>query len=90
MSASRPVVLLLLASALALTGCSSIDAGTITAKENEPERRYVCTVKPLIFCTDDEDWRFDITEGDDNGWVYVDESTFAEYEIGDYYPKGTR
>lgn len=31
-------------------------------------------------------WRLDIEEGDQEGWVYVDEMTFSRYEIGSHYP----
>lgn len=74
----------------ALVGCSSISAGTITGKEHEPRRTYFCSVKPLIFCTDDEDWRFNIADGEKDGYVYVSPETFDRYNVGDYFEENAR
>ena len=30
-------------------------------------------------------YKFDLAQGDDTGWVWVDEGTFVEYGVGDYY-----
>lgn len=84
----------LVVAGLVLTGCSSISAGTITNKVYEPGHYYstmVCTpVGKVTVCNpinqyDDEDWRFDIREGDKDGFVYVTEDTFNQYEVGDYF-----
>lgn len=80
--------------AVILAGCSAISSGTITGKEAEPGHYYTtqtCTpVGKVTVCTphtyyDDPDWRFDITEGKDSGWVYVTEETYGAYEVGDYW-----
>lgn len=81
------------ASAAVLVGCSSIDSGTITAKVEEPGH-YITTmscsgtkVRTCVPITtyDTPDWRFDIREGEDTGWVYVTPETFDNYAVGDYY-----
>ena len=77
--------------AVALTGCSSISSGTITDKQYEKARTYTtlqycgkaCFI-PIVH-HDDPDWRFDISDGDDEGYVYVSNKTYDEYEVGDYY-----
>lgn len=81
----RGAAVAIVAAALLLVGCSSIDRGTITEKVHEPQRTYLCSAKPIIFCNDDEDWRFDIRNEDETGWVYVTEETFNEYDEGDFY-----
>lgn len=82
---------------LILAGCSSISAGTITNKVAEPgmytttqscagyNKDGACSVWVPITSYDDPDWRFDIQEGDDRGWVYVSQDTFDRYEVGDYF-----
>lgn len=30
-------------------------------------------------------FRFDLSDNEDTGWVYVTEETFNAYEVGDYY-----
>lgn len=80
--------------ALALAGCSSISSGTITDKVHEPAHyntSQVCHMAgKVMICTpvktyDDEDWRFDLREGDKEGWVYVTQETFDSYDIGNYW-----
>lgn len=90
---------------LLLTGCSSIDSGTITNKAHEEARSYYTTqchhVGKVTTCYpqyhyDDEDWRFDLREEVDpsdhkepaTGWVYVSQSTFDAYDVGDYFEGG--
>jgi len=81
----------------ALAACSPISSGTITAKVIEPEStivtqhcaaynaRGICTVWVPQYIHDDEDYRFDIREGDESGYVYVDRTTFDQYDEGDFY-----
>lgn len=84
----------LVALALLLTACSSIDRGTITAKVIEPAHTTISSscvpVGKVMVCTphtiyDDEDFRFDIQLEDETGFVYVDENTFNQYDEGDFY-----
>ncbi|AWN03592.1 hypothetical protein SEA_MASHLEY_79 [Microbacterium phage Mashley] len=84
----------LAALALALTGCSAINSGTITAKVIEPAHTTISTtcvpVGKVIVCTpntiyDDEDYRFDLRNEDETGYVYVDRTTFDQYDEGDFY-----
>lgn len=90
----KKTLTVLLASILFLTGCSQISSGTITKKEHEPGNYYITTICNLVgkvtVCTpitqyDNEDWRFDIHEGDKDGFVYVTPETFDSYEVGDYF-----
>lgn len=84
----------LAALALLLTGCSSsISSGTITAKVHEPGHYYssqVCNlIGKVMVCTpitsyDDEDWRFDIVDGEKTGYIYVTKESFDKFEVGDY------
>lgn len=81
----------------ALVGCSAIDSGTITGKAYEPASSWTqmtcagynsngtCFSYVPITYNDPEHWRFDIKKDDDTGWVYVSETTYNEYEIGDYF-----
>lgn len=80
--------------ALALVGCSPIDSGTITNKTFEPEHSVhttQCTlVGKITVCTPvtrhyDDAWKFDLRKGDETGWVYVTESEYESYDIGDEY-----
>lgn len=93
----RLAAVALLVGALLLTACSSISSGTITNKVAEPgmytttqscagyNKDGACSVWVPITSYDDPDWRFDIREGDDSGWVYVSQDTFDRYEVGDYF-----
>lgn len=93
----RLAALVLVASALLLSACSSINAGTITRKDAIPgqytttqscisyNKDGVCSQWVPITSYDPPRWIFYITEGEDNGWVYVAEETYSTYEIGDYY-----
>lgn len=81
---------------LALAACSPIDRGTITEKVVEPEstiitqqcvayRDGVCTTWIPQVIHDDEDYRFDLRNEDETGYVYVDRDTFDQYDEGDFY-----
>lgn len=88
----RPALLALagLLSVTLLAACSPIQAGQITEKVIEAERRYTtCTmVGKIPVCTwhtDDQDWRFDLRDNEDKeGWVYVTPETFDSYSVGDW------
>jgi hypothetical protein len=83
--------------ALLLVGCSAIDRGTITAKVIEPattivqqvcagyNAKGVCSVWVPQVIHDDEDYRFDIRNEDETGFVYVSREAFDEYEVGDFF-----
>ena len=80
-----------------LTGCSTIQSGTIEKKVVHPAYTWVqyicggynskgiCTVQVPIFHSEPETYSFDIREGEETGFVYVGYSVFVEYEVGDYY-----
>lgn len=89
--------------AFIIAGCSAISAGTITAKHHTDGYYYttlqcagynskgLCTTYVPISHYQQPTWRFDITEGKDDGWVYVDEGTWNNYSVGNYYdPRGKR
>ena len=78
-----------------------LDHGTITEREYQSATTFVsviplCTTTggkyPTTTCTpipyvmyDDEDWVFHLRDGERTGEVYVDESTYADYAVGDYF-----
>lgn len=84
-----------------LASCSSIDRGTITNKDHREGYYYTtytqqCTAYDKNgICTSyipiphqnyqQPTWRFDIRLEDENGWVYVSEDTYNNYEVGDFY-----
>jgi len=84
---------------LALTGCSSISEGTITEKNHQNGYYYpvtycafysskgLCSGYMTRYDYMPESWWFDITQDTKDGWVYVGELTYEEYEVGDYYDK---
>lgn len=82
---------------LVLTACSSIDSGTVTDKHHRDGYYYtqmicasynaqgLCTVHVPIQHYQPPTWRLDLREGEEEGWVYVSEGTYAATEIGDRY-----
>lgn len=82
---------------LALAGCSPISSGYITDKHHTEGYYYpvsycvvynskgICTVWGTRQQWQPPTWKFDIQQGDDEGWVYVSEETYGLYEIGDYW-----
>ena len=99
----------LLLAVLAVAACSPIDSGTITEKNHRPaytwtetvydcysrDKNGVCTLQiPRTVVHNEPDrYSFSLTNGEKDGWVYVDLATYIDYEVGDYYPredKGTR
>ena len=78
-------ILPVLALILVLTGCTPPpQSGFIIAKDYDESRLYQCSVKPLIFCTDDEDWDLLIRNGEHEGWVGVTPDTYEAYNVGDF------
>ena len=84
-------------SLLVLTGCSAIGSGVITKKEFTPAHSipvvYCGFYNPKGICSvwltrQDyiaDSWRFDIEDDKQEGFVYVKESTFNDYNVGDYF-----
>lgn len=79
---------------LALAGCSTLSSGIITNKAYSPGYWYTTTTCQLVgkntVCTPHQAYwppshRFDLRDGDKEGFIYVDEFTYHEYEVGDYY-----
>ncbi|MFE6967212.1 hypothetical protein ACFVAJ_19165 [Agromyces sp. NPDC057679] len=91
---------LIAAAAIALTACSTIDAGEITAKKFEPEHTYttyscvqydkngICKIQMPQQNHVEDRYRFNLEDGDQTGWVYVPQSTYDEYQVGDWYGAG--
>lgn len=85
------------ASALLLTACSAISSGTITEKTYHEAYSYItmqctayntngtCMVTVPITQYVDESFSFSIIDGKDTGWVYVTETEYHAYEVGDWY-----
>lgn len=82
---------------LALVGCSPISAGTVTRKKFTPSHvisTVICipsgkvTICHPQFIPVPDEWTLSIREGDQSGWVDVDEATFDRYEVGDYFAAG--
>lgn len=84
--------------ALLLVGCSSISSGYITAKKYSPPSSYitqqcsyynskgVCTIWVPVTHHVDETFKFDLrNDNKDTGWIYVTESEYEKYQVGDYY-----
>lgn len=97
MALRKVIAVSLIALVILLSACSSIERGTITSKVAEPgmymtqqscagyNKQGVCTVWVPITTYDDPDWRFDIRNENQTGWVYVTEETFNQYEVGDFF-----
>lgn len=92
--------------AFALAACSAIDAGTITKKNFRPaytwietvydcyqrDKNGLCTMQipRTVYHHEPDRYSFDITAGEQSGWVVVDPATYADYEVGEYYPREDR
>lgn len=74
-----------------LTGC--VKKGVVVDKDYDPAyTTYMVqtigkstTMQPIFH---GESWRLKLEDGDETGWVSVDETTYHEYEVGDYYGGG--
>lgn len=83
--------------ALILTGCSSINSGTITGKGHSDATQIpvsyclgynskgICTGYGLRYDYYPERWWFDLKQDDEKGYVNVYEDTWNSYEVGDYF-----
>lgn len=76
------------AAALMLAGC--VKEGVVV------DKRYTPSYTTLETVTDGkrtsyqsvyhgDTWSLKLEDGDETGWVRVDETTYHEYEVGDYY-----
>lgn len=94
----KKLIALLIIALFVLTGCvSAISKGTITSKENRPayysttmvcsgyNSKGGCTVWVPIQNYHAPTWWFNLAEGEETGWVYVTETTYGQYEPGDYF-----
>lgn len=94
----RAKLAVIVATILLLVGCSSISSGYITAKKYHEAYDYPvsycamydskmnCKLWAQRWEHVREKWSFDIrNDNRDTGFVYVSESEYNEYQIGDYY-----
>ena len=89
----------LIGPALAVTGCSAIEAGEVTAKELEPlhtwvqnsctsyDSKGICRSWVPIVHTEPDRWRLDLSQGAQTGWVHVTEEQFEVCGVGESYPE---
>ncbi|WP_434315879.1 hypothetical protein [Leifsonia sp. P73] len=81
---------------ISLTGCSAISSGTITRKEYRPAYetsvltcgaygKYGCTLWIPIPEHEPASYRLDIRNGDKSGWVDVDQTTYDQEKVGDWW-----
>lgn len=89
-------ILILCSILVLLTGCTSLDAGTVIDKSYSPAHTEVwyshCNgyiIPHTVYYNDSYQLRL---EGEQNGetvrdWVSVSEETYDTYAIGDQYPK---
>ncbi|MDE6020827.1 MAG: hypothetical protein K2H01_07530 [Ruminococcus sp.] len=79
------------------TGCADgIESGTVIDKEYKPEHTYTTYIRTsngiMVPCSTHHDAQYKIKlSGEENGetvtgWIYVSESVYESYNIGDYYP----
>lgn len=79
--------------ALVLSGCATVDSGTIVDKFMEPgstdlECKGTGIKKKCKIDTDPDACRFQLDNGKDRGWLDVDcATTYREYEVGEQYPR---
>lgn len=83
--------------ALTLVGCSAINSGEITSKDYKnaydiPVSYCMiyktgggCQVYGTRYDHYPAQWKFNLKLEDKTGWVYVPESVWNEYEVGDFY-----
>lgn len=86
---------------LALSGCASVDSGTIKDKYQEAgTQEYDCdnkttgtgknkrTTRVCGFEQRPDVCRFHLDNGGERGWLEVNcATTFNEYEVGEHYPR---
>lgn len=83
---------------LALVGCSSISEGTVHDKRHTEGYYYttytcagynaqgVCSVQVPIMQYVGPSWALDLYQSEEeHGWRSVTESTYENYDVGDYY-----
>jgi hypothetical protein len=83
--------------ALLLVGCSAINAGRITSREYTApytsvsfmcagyNKDGVCISQIPVTNYHDATYRFNLQEGEEAGWVYVNEVDYNKYQVGDYF-----
>lgn len=79
---------LLVVALLCLLGC--VNSGTVVDKQHllaYTTTTFVMSGKVLVPITTyhPESWSIKVEDGGETGWVSVDETTYDEYEVGDYY-----
>lgn len=82
---------------LLLAGCSAISTGRITDKiYTAPyttmhmqcisfSSKGICTGQMPVYTNHPERFRFNLDNGRETGWVYVNELLYNTYNVGDWY-----
>lgn len=95
----KTFTLLAVAFVALLTACSPISSGTITDKTHYAgyhsttymcasyNAQGMCSVQVPITTWNPDTFKFNISQDGEDGWVMVSESTYNDYEIGDYFSK---
>jgi hypothetical protein len=82
-----------LVAALSLTGCASVDSGTIKDKVRETGRTEldcdkVGKKRVCAWETNPDQCSFQLDNGKDKGWLVVDCTTeYNAYQVGERYPR---
>lgn len=82
------VAALIVAATLGLCGC--VERGTVVDKQHQAAFTTTTVVlagKSIVPVTTyyPESWSIKVEDGGETGWVSVDETTYHEYDVGDYY-----
>lgn len=95
----RAAVVVMMAAALLLAACSAPEKGIVTKKEYHDPYSWIqmvcggydskgnCTVQTPVVHNEPARWEMCLKDGKDEGCRYVDETTFHQYKVGEYYPR---
>ena len=89
------IAIILIVGVFALIGCQiknemdyGIKEGTVIDKDYDSAyTSYIYINRMMIPQYHGESWKIKIQKEDKELWISVDEITYHNYEIGDYYPK---
>lgn len=79
--------------ALLLSGC--VDKGTVVDKKHTDaytSYTYMMVGKTgmIMPIHNDESWSLLVEDNGEKGWVDVDQQTYDEYDVGEYYPSDSQ
>lgn len=89
------IVIILVVAMFVLIGCAikiEVDYGTkegdvVDKKYKSSYSTFVYTGQTAVPIYHGEEWKLKIEKEDKELWISVDEITYHNYKIGDYYPK---